>query len=117
MVIVVFEVVLNEGKTEEYLEIAGELKTYLEKMPGFIRAERFKSIVQDRKILSMSIWEDDRALEAWRTLEKHRLGQLKGRNGIFESYRITVTEAIRSYTESDRAEAPVDSNEYFGLTE
>lgn len=113
MVIVLFEVILNEGRKEDYLQIASELKEHLEKSPGFIRAERFSSIVEERKLLSMSVWENEEAVQKWRNLEVHRYSQALGRDAIFESYRITVTKTIRSYTEKDRLEAPTDSNQYF----
>lgn len=41
--------------------------------------------------------------------------QKEGREKLFESYKITVCSEIRSYTDTDRAQAPQDSNQYFGV--
>ena len=34
---------------------------------------------------------------------------------LFESYKITVCSEIRSYTNTERTQAPQDSNQYFEL--
>ena len=46
---------------------------------------------------------------------QHRMSQKEGRENLFESYKITVCSEIRSYTDTDRAQAPQDSNRYFGV--
>ena len=62
------------------------------------------------KILSLSFWENEGAISKWRNALEHRIGQSKGKNSLFHSYRIRVAKVIRDYTESDREEAPFDSN-------
>ncbi len=111
--IVLFEVTpTNEGK-KRYLELASMLKPMLNGFDGFISAERFQSLVDERKILSMNVWESEDAMSKWRTMTEHRMSQLEGKTKLFESYKITVTEVIREYTDTDREKAPKDSNEYF----
>lgn len=77
---------------------------------GFIRAERFSSLVTERKLLSLSVWESEEAVNEWRNHDEHRNGQQAGRSSMFESYTITVATALRSYTDTDRQQAPPDSN-------
>ena len=86
MIAVIFEVYPAEGKVEEYLDIASELKPQLEKIDGFISIERFSSLVEEGKVLSLSFWRDEGAINQWRNLETHRLAQEKGRGGVFSNY-------------------------------
>ncbi len=110
MFAVIFEVKpRTEGKAE-YLKIASELRKYLEHQDGFISIERFQSLTDDRKLLSLSFWRDEAAIEKWRNNLEHRAGQKKGKESLFHSYRIRVAKVLRDYSESDRNEAPSDSN-------
>lgn len=114
-VIVLFEVTVKNGKMEDYLKMAGSLKESLAKAEGFIRAERFSSLATDGKLLSMSVWEDEESVCAWRNFTAHRLAQKHGRMNDFTDYRITVVTPVRTYTMTDRTEAPQDSTEYHGV--
>lgn len=111
MLAVIFEVIpTTEGKAE-YLQIAAELRTFLEGRDGFISIERFQSLVDESKVLSLSFWRDEEAIAQWRNLFEHRTAQQKGKGALFQSYRIRVAEVVRDYTESERAEAPADSKQ------
>ncbi|TPH12101.1 antibiotic biosynthesis monooxygenase family protein [Litorilituus lipolyticus] len=114
MIAVIFEVYLAEGKTPEYLEIASELMPSLSKIEGFISIERFQSFTNDNKVLSLSFWQDEKAIKEWRTLESHRFAQSKGRGGVFEDYRLRVAGVIRDYGMNSRSEAPTDSRDLHG---
>ena len=110
MFAVIFEVnPKNEGK-EEYLQIAAKLRNFLEDREGFISIERFQSLTEDGKILSLSFWDTEKAIEDWRNILEHRSAQKKGKYSLFHSYRIRVAQVVRDYTESKREEAPADSN-------
>ncbi len=109
MIAVIFEVYPAEGKTQEYLDIAAELKPLLKNIDGFISIERFSSLAQEGKVLSLSFWRDEQAIEAWRNLEKHRLAQSKGRDSVFTDYRIRVASVTRDYSMDSREETPADS--------
>lgn len=109
MIAVIFEVYPAAGRWQEYLEIAAELRSELEEIDGFISIERFSSLVDEGKILSLSFWRDEAAVQAWRNLEKHRQAQEKGRAGIFQDYRLRVAEVSRDYGMHVREEAPEDS--------
>lgn len=109
MIAVIFEVIpVPEGK-QEYLSIAAQLREHLKEMPGFISIERFQSLSDERKILSLSFWEDEEAIAHWRNVEQHRAAQSKGRHALFENYRIRVGAIVRDYSPEDRAQAPEDS--------
>ncbi len=111
-IIVLFEVKPTKQGMENYLELASQLKLMLENADGFIRAERFSSLNDEGKLLSMSVWENEEALLKWRNILEHRNCQAKGKNELFESYKITVCKAIREYSNTNRVQAPKDSNEY-----
>jgi len=109
MIAVIFEVIPAPGRKQEYLDIAASLRPELERMDGFISIERFQSLADEGKILSLSIWRDEAAVQRWREFEDHRVAQAKGRGGIFADYRLRVASVIRDYGMQDRAEAPADS--------
>lgn len=110
MILVVFEVTIKENCMDSYLAVAASLKDELAKAKGFVRAERFESLVAERKLLSLSVWSDENAINEWRNQHEHRQGQRMGRDSIFERYTITVASALRCYTDKERQQAPADSN-------
>jgi len=110
MIAVIFEVWPAEGKTETYLDIAGGLRPLLEEIDGFISIERFESLVEPGKYLSLSFWRDEEAVATWRRTEQHREAQIAGRGGIFKDYRLRVASVLRDYGMAEhRADAPADS--------
>jgi len=109
MVAVIFEAVPAKGKWDEYLEFAEKLKPELSKIPGFISIERFQSIANPQKVLSISFWEDEEAIVKWRNIEMHRDAQAEGRNSVFNNYRIRVATVQRDYGLMQREQAPGDS--------
>ena len=111
MLAVIFEVnPTTEGKAE-YIQIAAELRKFLEDRDGFISIERFQSLSEEGKILSLSFWRDEEAIHQWRNVFEHRTAQKKGKGSLFRSYRIRVAEVVRDYTQTDREEAPLDSKQ------
>lgn len=110
-VVVLFEVTpIKEGKAK-YLELASILKKLFIDFEGFIFAERFTSINNEGKLLSMNFWESEESVEKWRNVLKHRMCQKEGREKLFDSYKITVCSVIREYDVKDRLQAPKDSNQ------
>ena len=109
MYAVIFEVWPNRNGKEEYLNIASNLKLFLEKQKGFISIERFQSLNDQQKLLSLSFWEDEDSITLWRNLFEHRVAQKKGRNELFDDYRIRVSKVVRDYTMNKREEVPEDS--------
>ncbi len=88
MIAVIFEVVPAEGRRTAYLARAELLRPLLEEVDGFLSIERFESLSEPGKVLSLSFWQDEEALAAWRRTEEHRQAQEAGRAGIFADYRL-----------------------------
>src|SRR5215469_17787249 len=109
MIAVIFEVWPTEGRKDDYLGLAASLRRDLEAIDGFISVERFQSLTDPNKLLSLSVWRDEEAVEQWRNLSRHRDTQRLGRAGIFADYRLRVASVLRDYGMSDRAQAPADS--------
>lgn len=109
MIAVIFEVEPADGRKEEYLDIAAEMRPILDQVEGFISVERFQSLTDPRKILSLSFFQDEAAIAHWRNLSAHRRAQAKGRGGVFDNYRLRIASVIRDYGMFDRAQAPSDS--------
>ena len=109
MIAVIFEVWPADGHKQTYLDIAASLRGELQTMDGFISIERFQSLTDETKLLSLSFWRDEAAVAAWRNVEHHRQAQAAGRGGVLRDYRLRVAGVIRDYGMTERAEAPADS--------
>ncbi|WP_046118435.1 antibiotic biosynthesis monooxygenase family protein [Ensifer aridi] len=109
MIAVIFEVLPAEGKRDTYLGLAADLRPLLDGIDGFISIERFQSLADQNKLLSLSFWRDEAAVKAWRNGAEHRAAQAAGRNGVFTEYRLRVAAVMRDYGLHNRHEAPPDS--------
>lgn len=114
MIAVIFEVVPHAGRRQDYLDAAARLRPLLEQMDGFLSIERFESLSQPGKVLSLSFWRDEEAVKGWRNCEMHRSVQAEGRAGIFEDYRLRVAAVLRDYGLNERDQAPDDSRQEHG---
>lgn len=112
MIAVIFEVIPNEGKRDEYLDIAASLRPELDKIEGFISIERFQSFSNPDKVLSLSFWKNEESIQQWRNLEMHRHAQAKGRNEVFKDYHLRIASVVRDYGMFEREETPKDSSEF-----
>ncbi len=106
MIAVIFEAEPREGQQDAYLAIAAELRPELANIDGFISIERFQSLADPGKVLSLSWWRDEAAVAEWRHFERHRAAQHAGRERIFRDYRLRVAQVLRDYGMRDRAQAP-----------
>ena len=111
MIAVIFEVEPADGAQADYLAIAADLKPVLEQIDGFISVERFQSLSQPGKLLSLSFWRDEEAVKRWRNTEMHRAAQMRGRHGVFADYRLRVAAVVRDYGMNERDQAPQDSRQ------
>lgn len=111
MIAVIFEVWPADGRAQAYLDIAANLRQQLEQVDGFISVERFESLTEKGKYLSLSFWRDEEAVANWRRTAEHRSAQAAGRGGVFRDYRLRVAGVLRDYGITDRAQAPADSLE------
>lgn len=112
MIAVIFEVKPHAEHRQSYLDMAAELKPLLEQIDGFVSVERFESLAEPGKLLSLSFFRDEEAISQWRQLEKHRKAQAAGRNIHFSDYRLRIAGVIRDYGMNSREEAPPDSREF-----
>ena len=108
---IIFEFWPNEGHQDDYFQHVTELSKELETFDGFISVERFESIVNPGKFVSLSFWESEAAIDRWRNLPRHRNSQAAGRASILADYRLRVAAVIRDYGMNEREQAPTDSNE------
>jgi heme-degrading monooxygenase HmoA len=111
MIAVIFEVWPAQGRKDDYLAIAAALRADLDRIEGFISIERFQSLSDPAKLLSLSFWRDEAAVKDWRNHSNHRESQTKGRGGIFSDYRLRVATVMRDYGLTERADVPNDSRE------
>ncbi len=109
MIAVIFEVLPDPARKQEYLDIAAEMRPLLDQLDGFISVERFESRSTPDKLLSLSFFRDEAAVMAWRKLTAHRRAQSRGRAGVFKDYHLRIAEVQRDYGMFDRDQAPSDS--------
>ncbi len=106
MIAVIFEVWPKDGHRDAYLDIAHGLRPELEKIDGFLSIERFSSMYEEGKLLSLSFWRDEATVKAWREQIDHRAAQAKGRNELFADYRLRIADVLRDYGPNERDQAP-----------
>lgn len=109
MIAVIFEVEPAPGQRERYLDTAAALRPLLQGIDGFISIERFQSLADPGRILSLSFFRDEGAVAAWRNTEEHRAAQALGREGVFSGYRLRIADVLRDYGMTQREQAPADS--------
>lgn len=109
MIAVIFEVWPKLQYKNNYLELAAELRELLMSIDGFISIERFESLSESGKILSLSFYENEDALLRWRNQTQHRDAQTLGRKSYFSDYRLRIASVIRDYGMNERDQAPADS--------
>ena len=114
MIAVIFEVEPADGKRDAYLGIAADLRPLLDGIDGFISVERFQSLANPQRVLSLSFWRDEEAVRAWRNTEEHRQAQKAGRGGVFAGYRLRIARVVRDYGMTERDGAPTDSRAQHG---
>ncbi|WP_395448461.1 antibiotic biosynthesis monooxygenase family protein [Aminobacter sp. UC22_36] len=114
MIAVIFEVEPAEGLREAYLGIASDLRPLLDGIDGFLSIERFQSLANPGRLLSLSFWRDEEAVKSWRNTEEHRQAQMVGRGGVFSGYRLRIAHVMRDYGLTERTEAPADSRRVHG---
>lgn len=114
MIAVIFEVTPHADKKDAYLAMAADMRPLVDQIDGFLSVERFESLTNPGKLLSVSFFRDEAALDEWRRLSGHRKAQKMGREVMFEDYRLRVASVIRDYGMTERAEAPEDSKALHG---
>jgi heme-degrading monooxygenase HmoA len=113
MMAVIFEVWPAKGRKDDYLKLAASLRAEVEQIDGFISVERFESLYEEGKLLSLQFWRDEASITAWRNHLRHRQAQAVGRGGMFADYRLRIAEVVRDYGPEDRAQAPASPEAAF----
>ena len=106
MIAVLFEAWPEEDRANRYFDLAAALRPELDAIDGFLGIERFESLSEPGKLLSLSWWRDEQAIAAWRGFAPHRSAQAEGRAGIFRDYRLRIATVLRDHGMHDRAQAP-----------
>jgi heme-degrading monooxygenase HmoA len=106
VIAVLFEVWPHEEGRKEYLDLAAGLRGRLEQIDGFVSVERFQSLTDPGKILSVSFFRDEEAVAEWRRVQPHRAAQARGRTALFRDYRLRIASVVRDYGLRDREQAP-----------
>jgi len=114
VITVIFEFTPHAGRFPDYLRIVDTLREDLAKADGFIQLERFESITNKGKFLSLQYWRDEESVRKWRNLQKHRDAQKQGRASVFQDYRITICSVLRDYRMNEREQVPADSRQVHG---
>ncbi|GAC1336828.1 MAG: antibiotic biosynthesis monooxygenase [Acetobacteraceae bacterium] len=114
MIAVIFELWPAPGETSHYLDLAAALRPELDAIDGFLSIERFRSLADPEKLLSLSFWRDEAAVRAWRNTASHRSAQHAGRAQVLADYRLRVVSVLRDYSLTERAQAPTDSRAAHG---
>lgn len=109
MIAVIFEVEPASDHKQDYLDLAADMRPLLDEIEGFVSVERFQSLTNPEKLLSLSFFENEEAVRQWRVLSQHRKAQSMGRGGVFVDYRLRVAHVLRDYGLFDRKQAPDDS--------
>lgn len=97
MIAVIFEVEMKPDQGQHYFDLATQLRPELDKIDGFISVERFESMLNPGKYLSLSLWRDEQAVTQWKQHAEHRAAQQQGKDHIFANFRIRVAEIVRDY--------------------
>lgn len=114
MIAVIFEVWPQAEHRQGYLDWAAQLRAELETMEGFLSIERFQSLTDPGKLLSLQFWRDEECLAKWRNLDAHRTAQAAGRSTMFREYKLRIAEVVRDYGMEEREQAPEDSRRVHG---
>ena len=94
MFVVIFEVKPKPDHRDDYLREAGLLRPELVNIDGYVSNERYSDLKREGYVLSLSMWQNEKALIRWRTLGRHHLAQEAGRSKIFADYHLRVGELV-----------------------
>ena len=92
---VLFEVHPKGDQWDAYLGYAKLLRPELERVKGFVDNIRYRSLSREGWILSLSNWDDEKALVRWRTQAKHHGVQEKGREEVLLDYHLRVGQITK----------------------
>lgn len=97
MIAVIFEVTPKAEGKALYFEMAQVLRNALNQIDGFISVERFQSLSNQDRFLSLSFWQNETAVMQWKEYFEHQAAQNKGKEELFSHFRIRVGNVTRDY--------------------
>ncbi|MHB8220242.1 MAG: antibiotic biosynthesis monooxygenase family protein [Acidimicrobiales bacterium] len=87
-VVTVFRSRLRPGVEQEYVPLAQRMETLARSMPGFVDFKTFTAADGER--VSVVVFTDADAHNAWRDHPEHREAQRAGRERLYARYHIAV---------------------------
>ena len=91
--------IATTAKTDsEYRQTAERMRQLAIEKYG---CKEFTSVTQGDKEISISYWESEEQIRAWKSHPEHALAQQKGRSKWYRSYHVQVAEVIREYGEKN----------------
>lgn len=95
-VVVIFKTHLRDGAdTAEYKRASRRMNELVKEIPGFISIKGFTS--EDGEEIDIVRFQNETALEAWRTQPEHRRTQDRGRREFYDHYSIQACKVVRDY--------------------
>lgn len=85
-----------------YFDLVAQLRPELFKIEGFLANERFVLPSDENALVSISLWQDEAAIQRWRAHAGHRVAQRRGKQEVFAGYRLRVGEAVEDGDDEDR---------------
>ena len=87
---VLFEVHPKPDQWDAYLGYVKMLRPELEQVEGFVDNIQYRSLNREGWILSLSNWQDEKAVVRWRTKMRHHEVQELGRGEVLLDYHLRV---------------------------
>ncbi|MBW4961358.1 antibiotic biosynthesis monooxygenase [Sulfitobacter sp. CW3] len=97
MIAVIFEAFPYADKRSDYLDMATRMRALVDQIDGFMSVERFQSLANPDKILSISFFRDEAALNEWREVTARQAAPKAAREDYFQDFRIRVAHVMRDY--------------------
>lgn len=92
---VIFTAIFSGREEAEYAETAEAMVTLAHTMPGFLGYESAQG--EGGLEITVSYWESEDAIRAWRRQADHIAAQKRGREAFYSAYTIRVARAERAY--------------------
>jgi len=95
-VVVIFKTHVRDGAdTAEHNRASRRMHELVKEIPGFISIKGFTS--EDGEEIDIVRFENEAALEAWRTQPEHRRTQDRGQREFYDRYSVQACKVVRDY--------------------
>ena len=96
MIACIIEFGIKEGKADAVSKLLDVLMNEVGKIDGYISKESFESRDTAGKLISLSYWRDETALEDWNKNRAHVVAMFKGKRELFDYYKIEISTIDRT---------------------